>query len=47
MAKSYSKKINRFEMKVPKKETVDFLLKYSKALNVLSVNNLQIKILLN
>ncbi len=47
MAKSYSKKTTRFDMKVPKKETVDFLLKYSKALHVMSVNNLQIKILLN
>ena len=48
MAKIYSensiKKLDNFE---PKKETVNFLLNYSKALSVLSYNNMKFEALLN
>ena len=47
MAKIYSaKNLVRTKMK-PKKETVSFLLNYSKALSILKLNNLRFDILAN
>ncbi|GGZ69030.1 hypothetical protein [Algibacter mikhailovii] len=49
MAKIYSENsINQKEEQFePKKETIDFLLSYSKALNVLHCNELKFEALLN
>ncbi|MCP1994518.1 hypothetical protein [Flavobacterium sp. HSC-61S13] len=47
MAKSYSPRLKKFEINAPKKETIDFLLRYSRALQVIQVNKLQIQVLLN
>lgn len=47
MAKSYSPRLKKFEISSPKKETIDFLLRYSRALQVIQVNKLQIQVLLN
>lgn len=47
MAKLYSKKAFTNTKMLPKKETINFLLNYSKALNVIKVGNLNFEILAN
>ncbi|WP_452231188.1 MULTISPECIES: hypothetical protein [unclassified Lacinutrix] len=48
MAKLYSKHPEKEQLNLnPKKETVDFLLSYSKALRVLQFNNMKFETLLN
>ncbi len=48
MAKLYSENsINKIEKLQPKEETVNFLLNYSKALSVISCNNLKFEALQN
>jgi hypothetical protein len=47
MAKLYSKKALTNTKMLPKKETINFLLNYSKALNVIKVGNLNFEILAN
>ncbi len=48
MAKLYSQNPKREKIKRnPKQETVDFLLNYSKALNVLKFNNMNFETVLN
>jgi hypothetical protein len=47
MAKIYSKKTLVITKMKPKKETVSFLLNYSKALSILKLNNLSFEILAN
>jgi hypothetical protein len=47
MAKLYSKKALANTKMLPKKETINFLLNYSKALNVIKVGNLNFEILAN
>ena len=48
MAKIYSENsINKIEKLIPKEETVNFLLNYSKALSVISSNKLKFEALLN
>ncbi len=48
MAKLYSKNPKQEQLKMnPKNETVDFLLRYSKALSVLQFNNMKMETLLN
>lgn len=47
MAKIYSKEALEISKKLPKKETIQFLLNYSKALNVLKVGKMSIEILAN
>jgi hypothetical protein len=47
MAKLYTQKVvATFKMK-PKKETVNFLLNYSKALNIVKIGNQNIEIIAN
>ena len=47
MAKLYSKKALANTKMLPKKETINFLLNYSKVLNVIKVGNLNFEILAN
>ena len=47
MAKIYSKQALEISKKLPKKETIQFLLNYSKALNVIKVGKMSIEILAN
>ncbi|MCB0465850.1 MAG: hypothetical protein R2812_06060 [Gelidibacter sp.] len=48
MAKLYSEKIPQKQDNLnPKKETIDFLLNYSKALSVIHCNKLKFEALLN
>lgn len=47
MAKIYSKKNVATNLMKPKKETISFLLNYSKALNVIKVNNESFEIIAN
>ncbi len=47
MAKIYSKQALEVSKKLPKKETIQFLLNYSKALNILKVGKMSIEILAN
>ncbi len=47
MAKIYSKEVLGISKKVPKKETIQFLLNYSKALNILKIGNKSFEILAN
>jgi len=47
MAKIYSQEALEISKKVPKKETIQFLLNYSKALNVIKIGNKSIEILAN
>jgi hypothetical protein len=47
MAKIYSKKIVVTNFMKPEKETISFLLNYSKALNVIKVNNKRFEIIAN
>ncbi|WP_281335834.1 hypothetical protein [Flavobacterium eburneipallidum] len=47
MAKIYSKKTVAINSMKPKKETISFLLNYSKALNVIKVNNESFEIIAN
>ncbi|WP_290870321.1 hypothetical protein [Flavobacterium sp.] len=47
MAKIYSKKILVTNSMKPKKETISFLLNYSKALSVIKVNDKSFEIIAN
>lgn len=47
MAKLYTKKTLTNPKMLPKRQTIDFILNYSKALNVLKIGNQDFKILLN
>jgi len=47
MAKIYSNQALEVSKKLPKKETIQFLLNYSKALNVIKVGKISIEILAN
>ncbi|MEY8849302.1 hypothetical protein AB9K26_10810 [Psychroserpens sp. XS_ASV72] len=47
MAKLYSECPKKNETLNPKKETIDFLLNYSKALSVIKCNNLKFEALQN
>jgi hypothetical protein len=47
MAKIYSKQALEVSKKLPKKETIQFLLNYSKALSILKVGKMSIEILAN
>ena len=47
MAKIYSKKTLVIKTLKPKKETISFLLNYSKALSVVKMNNLSFEIVAN
>jgi hypothetical protein len=47
MAKIYSNQALEISKKLPKKETIQFLLNYSKALNVIKVGKMSIEILAN
>lgn len=47
MAKIYSKKKLVTNTMKPKKETVSFLLNYSKALSMIKVNNMSFEIIAN
>lgn len=47
MAKIYSKQALEVSKKLPKKETIQFLLNYSKALNILKVGKMSIEIVAN
>ena len=47
MAKIYSHQALEVSKKLPKKETIQFLLNYSKALNVIKVGKMSIEILAN
>jgi hypothetical protein len=47
MAKIYSKKMLATNPMKPEKETISFLLNYSKALNVIKVNNKSFQIIAN
>lgn len=47
MAKLYSKKSLAATKMLPKKETVQFLLNYSKALNIVKVGNQNFQIIAN
>lgn len=47
MAKIYSKQALEVSKKLPKKETIQFLLNYSKALNVIKVGKMSIEMMAN
>jgi hypothetical protein len=47
MAKIYSQEVLKGSKVLPKKETIQFLLNYSKALNVIKVGKMSIEILAN
>lgn len=47
MAKLYTKKTIATQNKLPKKQTVDFILNYSKALRVVKVANKDFELLVN
>ncbi len=47
MAKIYTNQAHEISRKLPKKETIQFLLNYSKALNVFKVGKMSIEILAN
>ena len=47
MAKLYSKKKLASQMNLPKKETVSFLLNYSKALSIHKIGNSKFEIIAN
>jgi hypothetical protein len=47
MAKLYSKNPQTKDTLNPKKETIDFLLNYSKALSVINCNKMKFEALLN
>lgn len=47
MAKLYSKKALATTKMLPKKETVQFLLNYSKALNIVKIGNQNLQIIAN
>ena len=47
MAKLYSKKALANSKMLPKKETISFILNYSKALNVVKIGNLNYEIIAN
>lgn len=47
MAKIYTKSSTEIQKMVPKKETVNFLLNYSKALSVINYKRMKFETLLN
>lgn len=47
MAKLYTKKTLFNPTMVPKRQTIDFILNYSKALNVLKIKKMTIEVVLN
>jgi hypothetical protein len=47
MAKLYSKKKLAFQNMLPKKNTISFLLNYSKALNVYKIGNVSVEFIAN
>ena len=47
MAKLYSKKALVSTKMLPKKETISFILNYSKALNIVKVGNMNFEIIAN
>lgn len=47
MAKIYSKKTLATTTMLPKRETINFILNYSKALNVVKIGNMNFEILAN
>jgi hypothetical protein len=47
MAKLYTKQVVATFKMVPKKETINFLLNYSKALNIVKIGNQNIEIIAN
>jgi hypothetical protein len=47
MAKLYTKKSTSSKEMKPKKETVSFLLNYSKALNIVNVGKMKIETIIN
>ena len=47
MAKLYTKKTLSNPTMVPKRQTIDFILNYSKALNVLKIGKLTVEVVLN
>lgn len=47
MAKLYSKKALATTKMLPKKETINFLLNYSKSLNIVKVGNMKFEIIAN
>jgi len=47
MAKIYSKKTLVINKMKPKKETISFLLNYSKALSIIKVSNISFEIIAN
>lgn len=47
MAKIYSKSSPEKKKMLPKKQTIDFLLNYSKALSVINYNRMKFETLLN
>jgi len=47
MAKIYSKNSKNYNKLNPKKETLSFILNYSKALNVISYKKIKFEVILN
>jgi len=47
MAKIYSKKTLAITTMKPQKETISFLLNYSKALSIIKVNNMSFEVMAN
>lgn len=47
MAKLYSKKTLASTKMLPKKETISFILNYSKALNIVRLSNMNFEIIAN
>ena len=47
MAKLYSKKTLATSKMLPKQETINFLLNYSKSLNIVKVGNMNFEIIAN
>lgn len=47
MAKLYSKKQSTSQKMLPKKETISFLLNYSKSLSMIKIKNISFEIIAN
>ena len=47
MEKIYTKPSSISKQQQPKKETIDFLLSYSKAINVIDTEGMQLEVILN
>jgi hypothetical protein len=47
MAKLYAKNVSTAPIMLPKKETIKFLLSYSKALRIVRTGNLQLEYIIN